>query len=295
MPLRKRKETGFTLEEAPDGIDLVVTGDWTPRAAAALRDGQADGLVLNYARGFRERDLSFLRGLPVRRLQLLARTIKNLSPVHDLGASLLALAVECDPRAEIELDRLPLLRRLSATWSQVRSTLRYVQRLEDLFLLAYDEGDLTPLTTVPSLASVVLKDRPAVQTLSGIEDLASLRQFSAHAAQRLDDITALGRTDRVMLTTLELPACKQVTDLTPTTACRSLRHLDLGDGGEIPTVKPLGALVELEGLYLYGSTHVLDGDLTPIAGLPRLSDFRMQNRPAYTPPVRAIQEAITRR
>lgn len=54
MGLFKRRavtEMGFVLEDDPEGRALVVTGDWTDRAAAALSDGVADGLVLNYARG----------------------------------------------------------------------------------------------------------------------------------------------------------------------------------------------------------------------------------------------------
>ena len=42
----------------------MVTGNWTGRAANVLASGQADGLILNYARGYRERTLdSFGRGL----------------------------------------------------------------------------------------------------------------------------------------------------------------------------------------------------------------------------------------
>ena len=55
---------------------------------------------------------------------------------------------------------------------------------------------------------------------------------------------------------------------------------------------PLSSLKGLETLYLYGSTKVADGDLRPIAGLPRLNDFRMMNRNNYKPSVRDIAAAI---
>ena len=74
-----------------------------------------------------------------------------------------------------------------------------------------------------------------------------------------------------------------------------MRFFDLSEGGEVPTLAPLGGLVTLERLYLYDSTKVADGDLSPIAGLPRLKDFRMQNRRGYSPSVKEIQEAIARR
>jgi hypothetical protein len=42
---------GYVIEDRPEGRTLVVTGDWSDRAAGVLVSGQADGLVLNYARG----------------------------------------------------------------------------------------------------------------------------------------------------------------------------------------------------------------------------------------------------
>ena len=53
----------FILENTPEGVNLVVTGDWSSKARDALSSGEADGLDLNYAKGFRERDLRFLEGL----------------------------------------------------------------------------------------------------------------------------------------------------------------------------------------------------------------------------------------
>ena len=56
----------FVLEPRGQGVDLVVTGDWSPAAREALESGRADGLVLNYARGFREQPIDFINGLPIR-------------------------------------------------------------------------------------------------------------------------------------------------------------------------------------------------------------------------------------
>ena len=42
------------------GQDVVVTGDWTADAIAALASPEVDGLTLNYAVGFREPSLEFL-------------------------------------------------------------------------------------------------------------------------------------------------------------------------------------------------------------------------------------------
>src|SRR4051794_29161949 len=105
----------FKLQAAPpDGVDLIVTGEWSRQAEACLREGHADGLILNYARGYRESSLDFLSGLPVRRLDILARSVADLSPVYSLAETLVALHVQTDPQATIELERLPHLQELSA-------------------------------------------------------------------------------------------------------------------------------------------------------------------------------------
>ncbi|MCW2644074.1 MAG: hypothetical protein JWP07_183, partial [Pseudonocardiales bacterium] len=68
MGFRLRSDEGFLIEEHPEGRTLVVTGDWSDRAAKVLRSGKADGLTLNYARGYRERSLDFLQEWPLRGL-----------------------------------------------------------------------------------------------------------------------------------------------------------------------------------------------------------------------------------
>ena len=284
----------FTLEQTLDGVDLVVSGDWSEEARQSLVKGSADGLVLNYARGYRERDLEFLAGLPVRRLNVLARTVTDLSPIYSLADGLVSLRVQSDPRAVIELERLPQLQTLSATWVQVQGSFRFAQRLERLFLLSYTETDLVPLTTVPTLVSVVMKDYPRVTSLDGVEELPRLAELGVHLAKGLGDITALKRASSV-LEILQLPSCRMVTDIAPVAACTAVRFFELSEGGDLPTVAPLSGLEHLERLYLYGSTTVVDGNLNAIAELPCLRDFRMQSRRSYAPPVKEIQDSIARR
>jgi hypothetical protein len=120
-------------------------------------------------------------------------------------------------------------------------------------------------------------------------------ELGVHLAAGLRDISALQAAPSSALETLQLSSCRRVTDITPVAACSALRFFELSEGAELPTVAPLSGLRELERLYLYGSTKVGDGDLKPIAQLPRLRDFRMQSRRSYRPSVREIQDAIARR
>jgi hypothetical protein len=285
----------YVIEDGPGGADLVVTGEWSSTAHEAIVDGLADGLVLNYARGFQEQSIDFIYGLPIKRLNLLARTVHDLSPVYSTAAVLEELRVQCDPSAVIELERLPHLRRLSASWPQVQGSVVFAQRLEHLYLGSYNETDLTPLSTLSALTSLTMKDRPRLSSLAGVEAFPWLAQLGIHLALNLEDISALATSASPVLTTLQLPACKKVVDIWPVTSCPSLRFFELSDGADIPTIRPLAGLTRLERVYLYGSTRVTDGDLRAIAGLPALTDFRMVNRPNYKPSVIEIQESIVQR
>lgn len=287
----------FTLEETHGGggIDLVVTGRWSAAAEACLRDGHADGLVLNYAKGYNQEDVSFLPGLPVRRLQIIDRSLADLSPVYSLADSLELLSVESDPSAAIELDELPGLQDLSAPWNQIRGSIRFATQLQRLFLLSYSEADFSALTHLTALNSLVLWHHPRVRSLDGIESMPWLSELRVSGGRRLEDITALGGAASPVLQILRLPGCRKVRDIAPLRACPSLRFFDLAEAGTIASVGPLSDLVSLERLHLYGSTTVADGDLGPIARLPRLTDFKMMNRRHYSPSATAIEESIANR
>lgn len=170
----------FRFEETPAGVDLVVTGPWSAQARDAILLGEADGLDLNYARGFQEPNLEFIEGLPIRRLNLLARTIGDLTPVYSLSDTLRCLWVESDPHAMLRLDLLPRLEDLGAAWSQIQGSIGQADRLERLYTHSYSEHDLTPLIVVPRIARVVMKQYPQVRSLDGVEKLPRLDHLGIH-------------------------------------------------------------------------------------------------------------------
>lgn len=51
---------------------------------------------------------------------------------------------------------------------QVHGSIRFAPPLKRLFLLSYSEPDLTPLASLPSLVSVVMKDYPALPICGGV-------------------------------------------------------------------------------------------------------------------------------
>jgi Leucine-rich repeat (LRR) protein len=283
---------GYRIESGDDGPTLVVTDAWTDAAAHALDSGRADGLNLNYALGFKDTDLAFIRPWPLKRLAILARTVKDLTPVHRLSATLETMSIQSAPSATLDAGAFPELLSLGAAWGQVRSTLADAPQLEDLFLLSYDEADLSALRWNSSLRRLRFKDRPSMRSLSGVEALHHLRELEIYVAP-LENLDPLRDVDSA-LEELHLESCR-VGDLGPIEDLTTLRVLNASENGEIKSLRPLRKLGDLEAVLLFGSTKVSDDDLEPLASLPRLRELRMRSRRTYRPSVEQIQTLVAER
>jgi hypothetical protein len=91
---------------------------------------------------------------------------------------------------------------------------------------------------------------------------------------------------------LQLQSCHRVERLDAVGGAYSLEFLNFSECGDVQSLSPLQALRELRVLYLYGTTRVLDSDLTPLTRLPHLAELRMQSRREYRPSVREIQSHL---
>ena len=272
-------------------LDFDLRSAWTPRTRKAFLDSGADGLIANYARGFIGHDLEFIRGLPIRRLDVLARTITDLAPIYEVAGSLDQLHVQTGPMTRIDLAALPGLRALSCEWDQVADTIGDTSMIEDLYLGAYDPSDLAPLAHLTSLQSLRMKGRPALRSLDGIEAMAWLAHLGVYLAP-LEDTSALARIGSPVLSELRLAARRRITSLADIRGLVGLRFLDVSEGGTIDSLEPISGLQRLERLYLYDSTKVADGDLTPLLGLARMRDLRIMNRRHYAPSVHDVKHHL---
>lgn len=257
---------------------------------AFLKSG-ADGLVANYARGFVGSDVEFVRELPLRRLDLLDRGITDLTPVHDLGSTLEEFRVQAAPGSHIDLTLLPRLRVLACAWDQVKDTIAATDRLEYLHLSPYREPDMTPLMHLTSLRTLRMKQRPGLRSLDGIEKMPWLAHLGVYGAP-LEDTRALARLSSPVLTRLDLASCRRLTSLTDLSGLTGLRQLDVSESGTLASLAPIAGLTQLERLYLYGSTTIADGNLTPLLAMARLRDLRMMNRRHYNPTVDQVRAQL---
>jgi hypothetical protein len=273
----------WLLEDTEDGKDLVVTGAWSSDAADALLAGQADGLTLNYARGFVGESLDFLRpDWGPRRLHILDRSLCHLEPIARLAASLRELSVQAAPDAELDLSPLGQLHVVAGPWWLLQDSLAAVMDLTELTTWEFGDADLHAFSSHAALRRLTVKDAPHLASLAGIRQLADLVCLRIQGAPRLLDIDELHGLAGP-LEDLWLEGCRALASLEPLEAVTTLRALELGDCGPVESFAPLAGLARLTFLSAWGSTQPLDGDLSPLLALPRLDEIRMRDRPTYSP------------
>jgi internalin A len=279
------------IEEHPEGRTLVVTGAWSAEARAATERRDVDGVWLNYARGYSEPDLSFLDAWPIKRLDVLDRTITDLAPLARLGQTLEALSLQAAPGALIDLATLPHLRSLAAAWDVVRDTLYAPEYLGELIVFDYEGIDLDPLTVQPSLQKIHVKVARKLETLDSIDALPTLTSLRIAAAPDLHDIDALTSVKKT-LRELDFEGCPDLYDIEALGTLGELRYLGISDCGRILSFHPIGCLALLETLYAWGSTRVEDCDLSPLLRLRRLTEIRMRDRREYQPRLVTVKEQL---
>jgi hypothetical protein len=283
---------GYVLEDAPEGRSLVVTGPWSAEPADALRRGDADRLVLNYARGFGEGDLDFLDGsLAVRRLKLLHREISDLAPIERLGGTLEDLSVQAAPDAQLDLASFPRLRSVAGAWRLIGATLGAVDALENVVTWEFEEADLHAFRDHVGLRRLTIKESPHLESLSGVGDLPELEVLGVFLGRRLGDIDEVAGL-AASLRELELEDCPGISTIDAVEPLVSLRFLGISECGDIESLAPVESLEQLEEFHAWGSTRVVDGDLSPLGRLPRLKEIRMRDRRGYEPRVADLVSAL---
>ncbi len=110
-------------------------------------------------------------------------------------------------------------------------------------------------------------------------------------ARQLQDISDVAGV--TSLRELEFEDCPALDTIDGVESLVNLRFLGLSECGDIESLVPIGSLEQLEVLYAWGSTRIVDGDLTPLARLPRLKEVRMRDRRGYKPRVADLVSALS--
>jgi hypothetical protein len=282
---------GYRIEDGDDGRTLVVTGLWTAEVETLLATGAVVGLDLNYALGFGEPSLEFLDAWPLRRLHVLDRSLVDLEPIGRLRDTLEGLSVQAAPGVSLDLGEMPQLRSLAGEWEVIRWQLRFLESLETLVTWRFDEENLLALNEHVGLERLTIKEARRLASLLGAEHMVALRTLEVLLVPGLADVGAI--SDLVELQELSFETARRLDALDDIESLTRLSHLGIANSGGIRSLTPVAGMKALKSLYAWGTTHILDNDMTPLLGLSALTDLRIRPRKSYNPTVAEVMAALS--
>jgi hypothetical protein len=269
----------FVCEPGSHGTRLTVTGPWSEVIGDYILEHDIRSLELNHAKGWRGHDLSFLRRLSrLESFTIVDFTIEDIAPIHALGA-LRELDVNTYCKTPLDFSKFPVLEECALQWRPKADSIFERVSLRRLFINTCPVKDLRPFSRLDALERLSLAS-PKLDTLAGAEALRRLQFLGIYEAKRLAGLADVEHLEH--LRALEINGCRHIKDLSRLAPLARLERLLLCDDGEIDTVKPLAGMRDLEEFLFYGSTNVLDGDLSVLKTLPKLRHVVFMDRRHYS-------------
>lgn len=272
-------DTGYLLEHGAFGTRAVLISDWDAEIARTLLKQPVSELELNRGKGWHGGSLEFLSNFPeLLALSIIGRTAESIEPIHQLhNLRLLRVLAYC--KNAIRFHEFPHLIHCGLQWRPKAVSVFDASGLRVLFVNGFNGSDAQKFGRLTNLESLTILGSP-IRSLEGLASLLELRSL------RLGDLRQLlslsGIENLVRLEKLEINTCRKIRVIDEISSLAKLRELYLDNMGDIQSLKPLAQLSHLHRVTFVESTNILDGDLTPLTGLPGLELVSFQNRRHYS-------------
>jgi hypothetical protein len=267
------------LELGEYGRRAVIISAWSPEMLDYLLANEVVELELNYAKGWRGKDLSFLASLSHLHLfKIIDWNIPSVHPIHLLHA-LRTLEVSTYCRTEIRFSAFPQLEECALEWRPKAISLFGCTTLRKLFLNRYTAKDVASFSNLVNLESLAILNAP-VENLYGLRALKRLRSLRLAGLKKLSSLA--GIEELGSLEELEIHTCRAISSIGEVETLSQLRKLHLNNDGDIESLKPLEKLEGLESVLFYETTNIVDGDLSPLTRQKNLARVSFKNRRHYS-------------
>lgn len=268
----------WQVQDYGRGQALIVRS-WDAESALAVSQTELP-VVFNAGRGWDGDHLEFLRGTTIHNLQIICYTELDLTPLLEVQG-LKSLTLECIPSAPIDLCAFSDLEEFTTSFYEYFSTILNSDTLRKVALFGrLPFPDLHPFHKMSALRCLKLSGGN-LGSLDGIDGFAdSLRVLELAAFPRLSSLEGIELA--TSLEELWIEKCRRIHDLTLLANLMDLRMLDLSNMGEIDSLMPIQDLTQLEKVFFVESTNILDGNLFPLAKLPKLGATAFMERCHYS-------------
>lgn len=258
--------------------EVLVRGPWKPQYAKFVRR-KGLALYLNDCLGSQFESLDFLEDLPN------LRSLRVIGVLHDnRGAEVCEqlehLSLNTSSQKLVDYTRFPKLKSLFTYGLGKSQSVLTCTSLEDLYVYGYGNADFTGMSELTALRKLHIGPSRNLISTSGVERLQNLRMLSLAYASNLTEFAPIGTLAH--LQRLEIQNCRHIADIEFVRFLNDLEWLTLAECKDVASLLPLEDLPKLKKLVAYGSTKILDGDMSILGRLPDLKEAYLQQRRSYT-------------
>jgi hypothetical protein len=270
---------GYLLERGVFGTRAILTSEWDSETERSLLKQPIAELELNRGKGWRGKSLEFLSNFPeLLALSIVGRTAEPIEPIHRLhNLRLLRVLAYC--KNEIRFHEFPHLIDCGIQWRPKAMSVFDALGLRVLFINGFSGTDTRQFGRLTSLESLAILGSP-IRSLEGLAPLHELRSLRLGDLRQLQSL--IGIESLIRLEKLEIGTCRKIRVIDEVSSLAKLREFYLDNVGDIQSLKPLAQLSQLHRVTFVESTNILDGDLSPLVGLPNFELVAFQNRRHYS-------------
>lgn len=269
----------FEIIQGQTGLRFVLRGPWHPRMQDSFRLAGCTEFELNSGKGWLEDHVAFLAGFPdLRGLVILTPFLKECSVIADL-AQLEFLELDSNCKGTLDFSKFIHLSDCGFNWKKGGESIFSCTGLKRLFINRLPAHDLTQMSGLHEIDDLILLS-PALQNLNGAPGLGNLRSVRIGAASKLNDISGISSCKTIEIA--EFSQCRKVGDFSPLGKLPRLKRIEIIDCSKIERLQWISELGDLEELFFYGDTNLIDGDLSPLKKLPKLRKVVFQDRKHYS-------------
>ncbi|HET6881834.1 MAG TPA: leucine-rich repeat protein [Pirellulales bacterium] len=167
-----------------------------------------------------------------------------------------------------------------AYWMPGSETVFDCVNLERLLVYKYPYEDITPLSRLTKLDSLSFLNTYRLKSVRGVAALQNMEYLGFFLCPKLTDITEVAELKQMK--ELAFDTCKNARPFDIVGSLKRLRSLDFSNCGAIGSIAALRDTPDLEEFLFSESTNVLDGDLSPMASLPKLRCHAFRDRKHYS-------------
>jgi Leucine-rich repeat (LRR) protein len=257
-----------------------------------MRSNNVSGLVFSRYLGFRGDMVDINESFDfVDEINILETYITDISFIKNFP-NVKILNIQNDDRTKLDLSIFPKLEDIFLVWRKGVINLFNHKNIKKIRLEGYKEKVLS-FGDDMELEELEISVSP-VEDLTDLNKLQKLRRLQIAHLRCLED--SLWLRNLKNLEVLNISSCKKLANSIPEnmTGLRGLKKLSLIKMGEIPTIKFISQMNNIEEIDISEGTIIADGDLSPLLELPNLKYINIQGFKHYNPSAGSIKSSIVK-